>query len=113
MNIFPEKVPENCLKVLTYNVEGFANENRKEAREHPILDYIVETDADIVCLQEYLVSKTGQSIRSQRDVNRILNKYPYHAVTALEASGRYHIYGLALSLIHISNVLQENDRALR
>jgi endonuclease/exonuclease/phosphatase family metal-dependent hydrolase len=95
INIFPEKVPENCLKVLTYNVEGFANENRKEAREHPILDYIVETDADIVCLQEYLVSKTGQSIRSQRDVNRILNKYPYHAVTALEASGRYHIYGLA------------------
>ncbi|HOI78647.1 MAG TPA: endonuclease/exonuclease/phosphatase family protein [Petrimonas sp.] len=95
MNIFPEKVPRNSLKILTYNVEGFVNENKKEDKEHPILDYIVETDADIVCLQEYLVSKTGQSIKSQRDVNRILNKYPYHSSTALEASGKYHIYGLA------------------
>ena len=28
-------------------------------------------------------------------MNRILNKYPYHSSTALEASGKYHIYGLA------------------
>ena len=95
MNLFSEKVPENSLKILTYNVEGFINENKKDDKEHPILDYIVQTDADIVCLQEYLVSKTGQSIKSQRDVNRILNKYPYHSSTALEASGKYHIFGLA------------------
>lgn len=95
LNLFPEKPPKNSLKILTYNVEGFINENKIEDARHPILDYIVETDADIVCLQEYLVSKTGQSIRSQRDVNRILNKYPYHSSTALEASGKYHIYGLA------------------
>ena len=95
INLFPEKAPENSLKILTYNVEGFINENKKDDKEHPILDYIVETDADIVCLQEYLVSKTGQSIKSQRDVNRILNKYPYQSTTALEASGKYHIFGLA------------------
>ncbi|MDO5664594.1 MAG: endonuclease/exonuclease/phosphatase family protein [Bacteroidia bacterium] len=95
LNFFPEKTPENSLKILTYNVEGFINENKKEDKEHPILDYIVESNADIVCLQEYLVSKTGQSMKSQRDVNRILNKYPYHVSTALEASGKYHIYGLA------------------
>lgn len=95
LNIFPEKPPKNSLKILTYNVEGFINENKIEDARHPILDYIVETDADIVCLQEYLVSKTGQSIRSQRDVNRILSKYPYHSSTGLEASGKYHIYGLA------------------
>lgn len=95
LHFFPPKAPENAIKILTYNVEGFANESSKDAEEHPMLDYIVKTDADIVCLQEYLVSKTGQSIISQRDVNRILNKYPYRSVTGLEASGRYHTYGLA------------------
>ena len=28
MNLFPEKAPENSLKILTYNVEGFINENK-------------------------------------------------------------------------------------
>lgn len=96
LTIFPEKAPEQSLKILTYNVQGFINESDKKSTKHPILDYIAEIDADIVCLQEYLVSKTGQSIRSQRDINRILNKYPYQSVTALQSSGNYHIYGLAI-----------------
>lgn len=71
------------------------SERNKDAVDHPILDYIALTDADIVCLQEYFVSKTGQSIFSQKDVNRLLNKYPYYSVTGLESSGKYHIFGLA------------------
>ncbi len=95
LNIHSPKPPQSAIKVLTYNVQGFNNERKKSSDKHPILDYIVETDADIVCLQEYFVSKTGQSIFSQRDVNRILNKYPYNSITGLEASGKYHIFGLA------------------
>lgn len=91
----PEKTPEGCIKILTYNVQGLGNEYLRGAEEHPILDYIVKTDADIVCLQEYMVSKTGKSMITQRDVDRILNKYPYRSVTGLEASGKYHIFGLA------------------
>lgn len=92
---FPKKAPATAIKILTYNVEGFRNENRKGQSEHPLLEYIAKTDADIVCLQEYMVSKTGQSIISQKEVNRILKAYPYRSVTGLESSGMYHIYGLA------------------
>jgi endonuclease/exonuclease/phosphatase family metal-dependent hydrolase len=95
MHFIGKKEPEGSIKVLTYNVQGFPQEKNKDASEHPILDYIADTDADIVCLQEYLVSKTGQSIFAQRDVNGILNQYPYRSVTGLESSGKYHIYGLA------------------
>jgi endonuclease/exonuclease/phosphatase family metal-dependent hydrolase len=95
MHFISKKEPEGCIKLLTYNVQGFPQERKKDASEHPILDYIAATDADIVCLQEYFVSKTGQSIFSQRDVDRILNQYPYHSVTGLESSGKYHIFGLA------------------
>ena len=95
LNINPPKAPDNAIKVLSYNVQGFINERNKDAKEHPIIDYIASTDADIVCLQEYLVSKTGHSIISQRDVNMLLNKYPYRSITSLESSGKYHIFGLA------------------
>jgi endonuclease/exonuclease/phosphatase family metal-dependent hydrolase len=89
------KAPEKSIQILTYNVQGFHKERDKNSKERPILDYISETDADIVCLQEYLVSKTGQSIFSQQDVNRKLSMYPYRSVTGLESSGKYHILGLA------------------
>ena len=94
LNFKAEKVPENSLKVLTYNVMGFMRESKKESA-HPLLEYIAKTDADIVCLQEYMISKTGRSLLTQRDVNKILNKYPYRSITGLEYSGKYHTYGLA------------------
>lgn len=94
-HFFPEETPPNSIKILTYNVEGFRNEAQKNAHARPLLEYIANTDADIVCLQEYMISKTGQSMISQRDINKILAKYPYHSVTGLESSGKYHIYGLA------------------
>lgn len=95
LHVNSPKPPINAIKVLSYNVQGFTEERNKDSKEQPILDYIADTDADIVCLQEYLVSKTGQSIFSQQDVNRKLNQYPYRSVTSLESSGKYHIFGLA------------------
>lgn len=95
MHLFPKKVPEKTIKVLSYNVQSFINEYKKDAPKHPTLEFIASTDADIVCLQEYFASKTGQALISQRDINRILNKYPYRSITGLEASGKYHTLGLA------------------
>ena len=94
LNFKPETVPEKSLKVLTYNVMGFMRESKKESA-HPLLEYIAKTDADIVCLQEYMISKTGKSLLTQRDVNKTLNQYPYRSITGLEYSGKYHTYGLA------------------
>lgn len=94
LNLKRQTVPERSLKVLTYNVMGFMRESKKESA-HPLLEYIAKTDADIVCLQEYMISKTGKSLLTQGDVNKILSKYPYRSITGLEYSGKYHTYGLA------------------
>ncbi len=45
LNIKSPKVPENTIKVLTYNVQGFPEERNKNTTDHPILDYISSTDA--------------------------------------------------------------------
>lgn len=95
LHLISSRQPQESIELLTYNVQGFPGERNKDASEHPLLDYIANTDADIVCLQEYLVSKTGQSILAQSDVNRILNQYPYRSVIGLESSGKYHTFGLA------------------
>lgn len=94
LNIKSQPIPEESMKVLTYNVMGFLGESRKNSA-HPLLEYIAKTDADIVCLQEYMISKTGKTLLTQRDVNKILDKYPYRSITGLEYSGKYHTYGLA------------------
>ncbi len=95
INIFKKKAPEKSIKILTYNVQGFISERSKKAKDNPLLSYIAKTDADIVCLQEYMVSKTGQTIKTQRDINKILNQYPYRYITPLRSSSKNHTYGLA------------------
>lgn len=45
-------VPAGALKVLSYNVHGFIADNPPEDSPNPILDYVLGSDADIVCLQE-------------------------------------------------------------
>ncbi len=94
LNFKTQTIPEKSLKVLTYNVMGFLGEAKRNSA-HPLIEYIAKTDADIVCLQEYMISKTGKSLLTQKDVNKVLNKYPYQSITGLEYSGKYHTYGLA------------------
>ncbi|MCD8203351.1 MAG: endonuclease/exonuclease/phosphatase family protein [Prevotella sp.] len=44
--------PDSAIKVLSYNVFSFCNDGAPADHPNPIIDYIVESDADIVCLQE-------------------------------------------------------------
>ncbi len=107
LNIATKQAPETSIKILTYNVQGFINERSKKAKDNPLLTYVVNTDADIVCMQEYMVSKTGQSIKTQRDINRILNQYPYKSVTPLKSSSKTLTYGLACFSKHPIENTQE------
>ena len=44
--------PEGCLKVLSYNVMAFGDEKTFGLEKNPILRYVLDSDADILCLQE-------------------------------------------------------------
>lgn len=47
-----KSIPDGSLKVLSYNVCAFDSVRSDENGGNPILDYIVKSNADIVCLQE-------------------------------------------------------------
>jgi endonuclease/exonuclease/phosphatase family metal-dependent hydrolase len=85
---FPE---ENHIKVLTYNVMGFAYTPGKEDRSNHILQYIAGSGADIVCLQEYFVSRSGAHLTPQK-IEQALKEYPYVSVIQQKSFG----WGLAV-----------------
>ncbi len=78
MNLRTKEVPEDCIKVLTYNTMRFDHYKKHNNKSHNgVIAYILDVDADIVCLQEYGIAKSKYLI-SQQDIDNIFKeKYPY------------------------------------
>lgn len=85
---------ENTLKVLTYNVMGFAYKDHTKDVPNEIVRYIAESGADIVCLQEYVVH-TSDKFLTAKKLNAALSMYPYRSVINLKSSSS-QIWGLAV-----------------
>jgi endonuclease/exonuclease/phosphatase family metal-dependent hydrolase len=93
-------IPENRIKILTYNVRGFNWLTGDEARKNPILEYVVQQNADIVCFQEFAVAtqKKKNNIISEQELNGIMKDYPYHSIVPLGKLGKSnksYLYGIA------------------
>lgn len=72
VNFSSSKVPCGAIKLLSYNIMGF-NGVKAPRKHNPILDYLKESHADIICLQEYAAGRV-----SQKNIDRALKDYPYH-----------------------------------
>ena len=57
---------EEVLKVLTYNVMAFGYKNHTKIAPNKIIQYIANSDADIVCLQEYATAKSEKSLTASK-----------------------------------------------
>ncbi|MDR0572919.1 MAG: endonuclease/exonuclease/phosphatase family protein [Tannerella sp.] len=87
---------EDLIKVLSYNVMSFAYKDHTKESPNNILQYIAESKADVVCLQEYMVSSRN-NLMSSKDVAEALPMYPYIAeiIFSPPEKKRYK-YGLAV-----------------
>lgn len=74
VNLFASDVPEGAIKVLSYNTMAF-EKNRANTKDNPnpVLEYLRNSRADIICLQEYIVG--GRLTR--KEVDYALREYPY------------------------------------
>lgn len=59
-----EDAPDDAIKVLSYNVLNYAGEADEADGVNPVVRYLQEQDADIVCLQE---SAFNQHVKNQID----------------------------------------------
>ena len=90
-------IPADCIKILTYNVMRFGQPDSKSKEEsNKILQYIHDTDADIVCIQEFGVSNNNPKMLSENNVNTALDKYPYHNIEKLKFPYTNEVFGVAV-----------------
>ena len=81
VNFHTDHLPEGSLKILSYNVMGFDGCVKKDGK-NPILTYLQNSKADILCLQEYATSDSHRHL-TQKDIERALKAYPYHHISKL------------------------------
>ena len=91
-------IPEDAVKILTYNVMRFNNLTKKDKGDPPnkILQFIIENDADIVCIQEFGTSSNNANHLTNKDIIEALKKYPYYYLHSLNDSHKSNIYDLAI-----------------
>lgn len=70
----PQEPPTGSIKVLSYNVMAFGKANLGEWEQNPILNYLLASDADILCLQE------ANKALVDRALDSIVKVYPYHSL---------------------------------
>lgn len=75
VNFRTGELPEGCSKILSYNIMGFGN-GAKQGDGDAILEYLRESGADIICLQEYRAT-SATTHPTQKEVERALAAYPY------------------------------------
>lgn len=78
------------LKILTYNTM-MSGKLVKHTKKKPnmVFKYIQDTDADIVCLQEFTVSEKEDYI-TLKDIYKIFAKYPYKHIHFKSHNGSKH-----------------------
>lgn len=90
----PDLTDRKPINILTYNtmMSGKLVKNTKK-NPNKVLQYIVNSDADIVCLQEFMVSKKN-IYQTHADMLRTFRKYPYkHICYMREVKSKF--YGIA------------------
>ena len=91
-----KNVPDDCIKLLTYNVMKFEHEkSHSQNKPNQILKYIANSKADIVCIQEYAAMQSGNHL-TENDIKKALKSYPHSKILKLKQSKRKEIIGMAI-----------------
>jgi len=93
-----DNIPEDAIKILTYNVMRF-NEIKRDGQGNTpniILKYIQDNDADIVCIQEYGASKNNYHFLTESDILVAMKKYPHYYYHPLTYPFQGELFGLAI-----------------
>ena len=82
----PQNPPVGSIKLLSFNTQAFGRYMRGDIRDNAIHQYIMRSNADIVCLQEVL--------HQQKEVKKYKfdDIYPYASLTVIPSHSRLAIF---------------------
>ncbi|MDP4269240.1 MAG: hypothetical protein Q8909_03820, partial [Bacteroidota bacterium] len=75
-----KELPARTLKILSYNVRGFNYVTHTEDAPNPTIKYILEQNADIICIQEFGWSKNDGYL-DRKGILKAFKGYPYYRFT--------------------------------
>ncbi|WP_163631540.1 endonuclease/exonuclease/phosphatase family protein [Paludibacter sp. 221] len=81
INVKKKEVSENAFTMLSYNT-WVLGRMKKHTAESPnqVVQYVLDCDADVICLQEFVVSENDDYL-THRDITSMLKKkYPYQHI---------------------------------
>lgn len=99
--VFPINFPakdqvdvEADFSLISYNTHANNMMSKHTAESpNPIMQYVLEQDPDILCIQEYLVSYNKNHL-TEADIKKIFKKYPYQHIQ-LQGASDWATYGIA------------------
>lgn len=71
-------------------------DSKSKEESNKIVQYICDSDADIVCIQEYGISKNNRTMPTEKDINSAFSAYPYYHVEKLKFPYPNEIFGIAV-----------------
>lgn len=71
------EIPQESIKVVSFNVMGFGYFPHTSRNPNPTLVYLKQTQADIICLQEAMLTKEKNQWLSLRKIKSYFPEYPY------------------------------------
>lgn len=92
---------DRAFTLLTYNVLGFYDRTCSDSGQNPTLDYILEQDADIVCLQEaYSIGVSPAQHITPEQVERVKRQYPYtyRSMTSQTVLSKYPVKAVPIDV---------------
>jgi endonuclease/exonuclease/phosphatase family metal-dependent hydrolase len=126
----PQSQPDHAIKVLSYNVENFGRKELADStvEANPIITYLRDSKADIICLQEawdheqagdsvlkaiypYTSFETGQK---KGDLLAVYSRYPIHRIeqipytSDINISFAYNIMVDGHEVLLVNNHLESN-----
>lgn len=97
INFSKKEMRKEHIKVLTYNVMRFDQvKKHTDQKTNPIIQYVIEQDPDIICFQEFVVSKTNAKFLLQKDLSKALSKTPYFRLVQLASPYSSQLFGIAV-----------------
>lgn len=115
------------IKILSYNtmMNGKVERHNPPKKINPVIEYILNSDADIICIQEFFVMKDNYYL-TQKDINKLFKAYPYKHIqfdfdnddrkTGLATFSKYPIikkeeikYKSRFNASQFSDIVIEND----
>ena len=93
---FKQEIPDDCLKIISYNVHlyGIFNEDKRFHTE--ILDYFRNSNADIICVQESIYKK----YKKIRPLTALADVYPYCELANINTAHSTHYIYSKYPILH-------------